>query len=69
MYMYMYLYMCMYTERESSIQSETSDVASASNPTKSLGRHGRPQERSSELVEGKVLLIELFSTCTLTLCV
>ena len=53
------------------IESETSDVESASNPTKSLQKHGRAQEGSSELVGGKVhvyLFIdcayELLSTCT-----
>ena len=52
-------YMCIYTERESSIQSETSDVEIAFNPAKSLRMRGRAQGGLSELVGGKV--IELLS--------
>ena len=49
------------------IESETSDVESASKPTKPLRRRGRAQKRSSDLFTGR--LIELLSTCTLTLCI
>ena len=39
------------------IESETSDVESASNPTKPLRRRGRAQEGSSDLVAGKVFTV------------
>ena len=38
------------------IESETSDVESASNPTKPLQKRGKAQEGSSELVGGKVFI-------------
>ena len=50
------------------IESETSDVEGASNPTKPLRRRGRAQEGSSDLVAGRLLIV-LLCTCTLTLCV
>ena len=39
------------------IESETSGVKSASNPTKPLRRRGRAQEGSSDLVAGKVFTV------------
>ena len=46
------------------IESETSDVESASNPTKPLRRCGRVQKGSPDLVAGRLLIVPL-CTCLL----
>ena len=46
------------------IESETSNVESASNPTKPLRRCGRAQKGSSDMVAGRLLIVPL-CTCLL----